>query len=43
MILIDFQKCDEMLNTHPEFMLPWEIIWEVTQDMHALWNIWIAC
>lgn len=30
---------DEKLEAHQEFMLPREIIWEVTQDMHGLWNI----
>lgn len=39
MILIDFQMRDEKLEAHQEFMLPREIIWEVTQDMHGLWNI----
>lgn len=30
--------CDEMLKAHPEFMLPWEIIWGVTEEEHRLWN-----
>lgn len=39
MILIDFQMCDEMSKAHPEFRLPWEILWEVTEATHGLWNI----
>lgn len=30
---------DEMLKAHPEFTFLWEIIWEVTEDIHGLWEI----
>lgn len=30
---------DEMLKARPEFTLLWEIIWEVTEDIHGLWEI----
>lgn len=28
-----------MLKTHPEFTLLWEMIWEVAEHMHGLWDI----
>lgn len=29
---------DEMLKAYPEFTFLWAIIWEVTEDIHGLWE-----